>query len=1252
MYLEINPGIYQNLLDRLHIDQLQPLADWLFHLRSEETHRQLSIDLQRAGLMYEEGQLRLPDYVVQRNHLRQQMWEEIVHIFWEAESSDSQASAEGSREDPVGIVSVALGHILTEDNLPESVATLRTLIGQMGAFDDDSQVIHLFQARVHFQSQLEQALLNHLAEFPEATFTARNNLRQNLLAFIFDLLVPKFEINQLSYPLDTKHDALPALRNAISEDLHALKRFCNTPLRYSYLSQVIYWIGYYENLTSWYVEMIEQDVKETGFYDHLQDRLIQKIQNLHHELSELGPDLSRWQALGMEQAPRTLLIEDRKKELSKYEGILTNFGISELRSATSGEAALELLPSFQPELVITNIGLQKGRGSLDGIQTAHEIIAQQPARLIFLSRGIEKFRSQIVREFPDAQLLKRPANPDQLWEAIEACFQDVPEIEHQSVRWQNLGLTAPPRTLLLEDKHDELKTYTDTLYRLGVSAVLALRSGEEALEQAADFSPELIITNIDLSGGGGNLNGIDTAATLLQTYDAKVIILSRIIDYYQTQIQETIPQAILLTRPTTQDQLWEAIGQCYAQPSIPSLPHLDQIDSLESKVLDLLREGDLHTAMIRVDSFLADSPLAEENGPYQRSYRDVLQELREILNRLQEQLDEEVILPTTYHDDKAKVEADFQALLEYIVYDYREVLEQQAFVLTGNISQLTYEAFGGSSTVISPETLIYHDPFKNYQFQELVAALEMHSLVMVTGPTGGRKMRWLHTALQQVHQEQTPPANVVIPNPDIPLKNLLRAFEALPIGTFICLTYFREMMDRIAHHHQEMAEFLGEAIQLGHKIALIATPEQQVHKLADYLEQSFFAVDVSLRVGHMIWTEMDTPADITEGDQYVVLRSVGNDHLNSTRFILYQEEVEGRYNLYTLPEQTLIPVLIIHEPEKDTYIWPVSLRLADTSLWKQIQDDADAELRDRYLTFFPNGRFASQVLALKDPIPPMLLRHASRITDQQIWSCGREEQVEAYLLGYEEQLELQFFLIEGLPTDYPEGLYHVLGGLSESQSTSFPKGIKGGFEEEISSKNQILSPIKLPKDSQPDYIRPAFLRALSEALNLNINTFPADLTLSHLIWEILHAYGDNLPDTFFIALEISTSLFGSIEEEFLTDLLYDYSWDEIVGAPYRTHFFLIVVDDLAHPDQAVSEFSLASQELLNAYSEDLTALPRLAPISRVKVMDWASQYLDPIHPVIAHLLEQHFPPTYQSYPGEEVYRNLRKIVDLIQALGK
>lgn len=129
---------------------------------------------------------------------------------------------------------------------------------------------------------------------------------------------------------------------------------------------------------------------------------------------------------------------------------------------------------------------------------------------------------------------------------------------------------------------------------------LLMASGEEAIEAMDDYSPDLILMDIGLSG---NMDGITAARIIRKEHDRSVPIIyttQQVDDYYYQQARETWPRDYL-TKPFLEKDLLRKIELTIQEQEV--LRESAQIISSTGKVLDgiFIRTGNAHRKILYKD---------------------------------------------------------------------------------------------------------------------------------------------------------------------------------------------------------------------------------------------------------------------------------------------------------------------------------------------------------------------------------------------------------------------------------------------------------------------------------------------------------------------------------------------------------------------------------------------------------------------------------------------------------------------------
>ncbi len=191
---------------------------------------------------------------------------------------------------------------------------------------------------------------------------------------------------------------------------------------------------------------------------------------------------------------RVLVVDDEREIAFSLSKILEKSGF-ETQSALNGEQALEVAKSFLPDILLTDFAMP----GINGLDLAVEITKILPACQVILLSGHEL----VARFAPYATmgyqflLLSKPMPPREL---LEAMRHQVPSVETQTYR---------PKILHVDDVESHRYSLTRLLTHAGFE-VSAAGTGEEAMRQAVENPPDLIVLDINLPG----MNGFDVCKEL------------------------------------------------------------------------------------------------------------------------------------------------------------------------------------------------------------------------------------------------------------------------------------------------------------------------------------------------------------------------------------------------------------------------------------------------------------------------------------------------------------------------------------------------------------------------------------------------------------------------------------------------------------------------------------------------------------------------------------------------------------------
>ncbi len=133
-----------------------------------------------------------------------------------------------------------------------------------------------------------------------------------------------------------------------------------------------------------------------------------------------------------------------------------------------------------------------------------------------------------------------------------------PEEAPRAGSGSQIAPTHHARVLIVEDELF-VAWHLETLVRdLDLDVVGLVPDGEGAVEQAADFHPDLVLMDISLSG---QIDGVEAARRICERQPVPVIFITAYTDNEtKLRIQKAVPGAQVLAKPISPDTLRRAIN--------------------------------------------------------------------------------------------------------------------------------------------------------------------------------------------------------------------------------------------------------------------------------------------------------------------------------------------------------------------------------------------------------------------------------------------------------------------------------------------------------------------------------------------------------------------------------------------------------------------------------------------------------------------------------------------------------------------
>jgi CheY-like chemotaxis protein len=216
----------------------------------------------------------------------------------------------------------------------------------------------------------------------------------------------------------------------------------------------------------------------------------------------------------MDTNKRKLLLVDDDPSLLETLGDFLRFEGYEVECSPSGEDALVKLRSFQPELIILDMGMpgMGGVGFLDRITN--------PDGSTLLPVLVLTARSSMAEYFADKKIagfLAKPCAPaDLLTEVGQVLFMSSaggPAVA---------GQKAPRRLVVADSDPAQLALLNKEFANAGFSVITA-KTGPEALEACVKFTPNAVVMRLELDGMSAD-EVVAMLSRLPNTRDVKAVV--------------------------------------------------------------------------------------------------------------------------------------------------------------------------------------------------------------------------------------------------------------------------------------------------------------------------------------------------------------------------------------------------------------------------------------------------------------------------------------------------------------------------------------------------------------------------------------------------------------------------------------------------------------------------------------------------------------------------------------------------------
>ncbi|EKQ54044.1 MAG: glycosyl transferase [Methanobacterium sp. Maddingley MBC34] len=289
-----------------------------------------------------------------------------------------------------------------------------------------------------------------------------------------------------------------------------------------------------------------------------------------------------------------IIVEDEKITAMDLKQKLINLGFKVPAIISNGEDAVNTVAELRPDVVLMDIVLQ---GEMDGIQAAQKISSLDIPVVFLTAYSDDKTLQRAKSTNPYGYIIK-PYPDKELQLALETTIQKHQEYRDkvELIRYKGLGEGVPltshdeevsweerPKILIVED---EIITAMDLAAQLGEMGYLVMdtvTTGQEAIQKAELFRPDLILMDIVLSG---ELDGINVAEHI-QDLDIPVVYLSAYTD------DSTVERALktspygYLPKPYQIDELYSTLETALQQHK----SELERIEKIDHKIS--VKEGEM-----------------------------------------------------------------------------------------------------------------------------------------------------------------------------------------------------------------------------------------------------------------------------------------------------------------------------------------------------------------------------------------------------------------------------------------------------------------------------------------------------------------------------------------------------------------------------------------------------------------------------------------------------------------------------------
>ncbi len=294
------------------------------------------------------------------------------------------------------------------------------------------------------------------------------------------------------------------------------------------------------------------------------------------------------------EPPSVIIVEDEKITALDLKHKLVNIGFTVPAIVSSGQEAVDTVAELRPDVVLMDIVLQ---GEMDGIQAAQKISSLDIPVIFLTAYSDDKTLQRAKATSPYGYIIK-PYPDKELQLALETTIQKHQEYRNkvELIRYKGLGEGVPltshdeeisweerPRILIVEDEIITAMDLAAQLGEMGYLVVDTVTNGQEAIQKAELFRPDMILMDIVLSG---ELDGINVAQHI-QDLDIPVVYLSAYTDDATVKrALKTAPYGYL-PKPYQIDELYTTLETALQQHK----SEIEKIERMDHKIS--VKEGEM-----------------------------------------------------------------------------------------------------------------------------------------------------------------------------------------------------------------------------------------------------------------------------------------------------------------------------------------------------------------------------------------------------------------------------------------------------------------------------------------------------------------------------------------------------------------------------------------------------------------------------------------------------------------------------------